>query len=73
LIGPHRSGTYTIHDPPKRKETGKKKKREFIEPGSRIKLTLIGKDEVLNTILHPFGLWYSWVELVPGAEGEEET
>jgi CRISPR-associated RAMP protein, Cmr1 family len=34
---------------PKKKRNGQEEKgREFIEPGSRIKLTLIGKDEVLK-------------------------
>jgi len=75
LIGLHAGVGYLYYSVlPKKKRNGQEEKgREFIKPGSRLKLTLIGKDKVLTIILHPFGLWYFWVELVPGAEGEEET
>jgi len=50
LIGPHAGVGYLYYSMlPKKKRNGQEEKgREFIEPGSRIKLTLIGKDEVLN-------------------------
>ena len=39
---------YFIILPKKEKNGQEEERREFIEPGSRLKLTLIGKDEVLN-------------------------
>jgi len=50
LIGPHAGVGYLYYSMlPKKKRNGQEEKgREFIEPGSGLKLTLIGKDEVLN-------------------------
>lgn len=50
LIGPHAGVGYLYYSMiPKKKRNGQEEKgREFIEVGSRLKLTLIGKDEVLN-------------------------
>ena len=50
LIGPHAGVRYLYYSMlPKKKRNGQEEKgREFIEPGSRIKLTLIGKDEFLK-------------------------
>ena len=50
LIGPHAGVGYLYYSMlPKKKRNGQEEKgREFIEVGSKLKLTLIGKDEVLN-------------------------
>jgi len=50
LIGPHAGVGYLYYSMlPKKKRNGQEEKgREFIKPGSRLKLTLIGKDEVLK-------------------------
>lgn len=50
LIGPHAGVGYLYYSMlPKKKRNGQEEKgREFIEPGSGLKLTLIGKDEVLK-------------------------
>ena len=50
LIGPHAGVGYLYYSMlPKKKRNGQEEKgREFIKPGSRLKLTLIGKDEFLK-------------------------
>jgi CRISPR-associated protein Cmr1 len=50
LIGPHAGVGYLYYFMlPKKKRNGQEEKgREFIEPGSKLKLTLIGKDKVLK-------------------------
>jgi CRISPR-associated protein Cmr1 len=50
LIGPHAGVGYLYYSMlPKKKKNGQEEKgREFIKPGSRLKLALIGKDEVLK-------------------------
>jgi len=50
LIGPHAGVGYLYYSMlPKKKRNGQEEKgREFIEPGSKLKLILIGKDEFLK-------------------------